>query len=500
MLFPPRAVLETDLSLIKQNGRLLMRLAEERFFCPMVKTDAYGHGAIPVTKALREAGALFAGTVSAEEARQIHETLPDPPNILIFGPISSQEEWEWIASARRRSGGKTCLPVISNYEDLECAKKAAAKAAGRTQRSSKEAPLPIHLKFDAGFSRLGFAAGEAEKIKAFLKDAPLLKLEGIALQLTEGVEADLPGTLSFNQRKILRELRLFLKAPAAHSLNTAALFALAKPIGGRQGAGAASGGSTGGGSADSGPANGGTGLLSKGFFPDKADDGARPGIGLYGPFAPALPQEAAATAIAGSGAPLSPAMRSAESRSALKKPEGGGARQDAFQKAVAQETARQSASPIQTADPAPAATAISALQIASSLKAYIVNIRGLKKGGLVSYSGTWRAKRNSIIATVSLGYGDGLLKTLSNKGRVLYRGRLCPVVGQICMDFFMTDITDADRDGPPPRTGEEILIFGSQKGKSFSAADQAALAGALPHELFAGLGRRVRRIYTENSR
>ena len=447
MLFPPRAVLETDLSLIKQNGRLLMKLAEGRFFCPMVKTDAYGHGAIPVTKALREAGALFVGTVSAEEARQIHETLPDPPNILVFGPVSNLEEWEWIASARRRSGGKTCLPVISNYEDLECAKKAAA----RTQKTAKEALFPIHLKFDAGFSRLGFAVNEAEKVQAFLKNAPLLKLEGIALQLTEGAEAGLPGTVSFYQRKMLRELRLFFKAPTAHSLNTAALFALTKPIGGparpkrasggplagepasggRQGAGdaragAAGGGSTGGGSADGGPADGGP--ASGGFFPDKADDGARPGIGLYGPFIPACD-----------------------------------------------------------------------LQIASSLKACIVNIRQIKKGAAVSYSGTWRATRDSVIATVSLGYGDGLLKTLSNKGRVLYRGRLCPLIGQICMDFFMTDITDAAKEGPPPRTGEEVLIFGSQMGKSFSAADQAALAGALPHELFAGLGRRVRRIYTENS-
>ena len=103
-----------------------------------------------------------------------------------------------------------------------------------------------------------------------------------------------------------------------------------------------------------------------------------------------------------------------------------------------------------------------------------------------------------MIAVVSLGYGDGLPLALSSPaGRALFRGKAAPVVGRVCMDFFMLDVTEAK--GPYPAPGEEAVIFGSQNGGSLSPEFQAEKAGALPHELFVRLGGRVRRKYISPS-
>ena len=129
----------------------------------------------------------------------------------------------------------------------------------------------------------------------------------------------------------------------------------------------------------------------------------------------------------------------------------------------------------------------------STLKSHIVNIHQLKKGGKVSYSGTWTASRDSTVATVSLGYGDGFSRSFSNKGHVLYRGKRVPITGRVCMDFFMIDVTDIP--GKPAHIGEEVVVFGQQKESVLSASEQAACIDTIPYELFANLGDRIKRHY-----
>lgn len=375
----PRSVLEVYPSLIKSNCLLLKSFCREQFFCPMVKDNAYGHGAIPITQTLREAGVKQVGVINVTEAWQIREFVTDPPDILIFGPILNKEDWKWI------SREKKCIPVINNPLDLEQAK-------------DLKIHLKIHLKFDTGFTRLGFAPEEAEKVKSFLNEAPLLQVEGICTQLLNGKEALQKESLK--QTKTLNDLKLLFSAPLTHSLNTEA-------------------------------------LISQALHKGKASDGARPGIGLYG---------------------IKPAIT--------------------FQNEK-MEGKWENLS----------------LKNVSTLKSYIVNIHHLKKGGKVSYSGTWQATKDSTIATMSLGYGDGFSRSFSNKGKVLYRGKHCPLVGRVCMDFFMIDITDFSE--PPPHIGEEVVIFGNQQKSFLSVTEQAACIDTIPYEIFTSLGERITRTYTD---
>ena len=129
----------------------------------MVKDNAYGHGAIPITQTLLDTNVQQVGVISVTEAWQIQEFVSEPPHVLIFGPVLNREDWQWLAD-----NPKNCLPVINNWLDLKKAKEI-------------KIPLKIHLKFDTGFTRLGFSLTEAEKIKSFLEKAPsLFKWRGFA--------------------------------------------------------------------------------------------------------------------------------------------------------------------------------------------------------------------------------------------------------------------------------------------------------------------------------
>lgn len=130
----------------------------------------------------------------------------------------------------------------------------------------------------------------------------------------------------------------------------------------------------------------------------------------------------------------------------------------------------------------------------SCLKSYVVAAHSLDKGEGVSYGGTWKASRPSQVAVVSFGYGDGFLRGFGKSREILFRGERVPLVGAVCMDFFMIDVTDCVK-GKVLELGEEVLIFGNQ-GKSFlSIEEQASASGTISYELFSRLGERVDRVY-----
>ncbi len=121
----------------------------------------------------------------------------------------------------------------------------------------------------------------------------------------------------------------------------------------------------------------------------------------------------------------------------------------------------------------------------------IVYIRKIKSGEKVSYGGTWRAKRNSVIATIPAGYADGVRRELSNRGEVLIRGRRFPIAGRVCMDMTMIDVTDL----PNAHVGEEVVLLGSQGRKSITAAEIADICGTINYEICCGFSCRVPRVY-----
>ena len=136
------------------------------------------------------------------------------------------------------------------------------------------------------------------------------------------------------------------------------------------------------------------------------------------------------------------------------------------------------------------------LKPTSLLKSFVVSVHTLLAGESVSYGGVWRAKKKSHVAVVCMGYADGLPYSLSNKGEVLLRGKRVPIVGRICMDFFMIDVTHLVRKGGAIKPGEEVVIFGEQKKAFISLEEQAHKAHSIPYELLTRIGPRVKRIYT----
>lgn len=137
---------------------------------------------------------------------------------------------------------------------------------------------------------------------------------------------------------------------------------------------------------------------------------------------------------------------------------------------------------------------ISDLRPVLSLKSQISFIKKLASGEPVSYCGTFRTSRDSIIATIPVGYGDGYSRLLSNKSKVLIKGMEAPVIGNITMDQFMIDITDiSKRVKIVP--GDEVVMIGVSGKKRISAEDIAEIMGAINYEVICMIGKRISRIY-----
>ncbi|MCM8778580.1 MAG: alanine racemase [Candidatus Omnitrophica bacterium] len=133
------------------------------------------------------------------------------------------------------------------------------------------------------------------------------------------------------------------------------------------------------------------------------------------------------------------------------------------------------------------------LKPAMSLKTRIVFLKRVSQGYPISYGRTFITSRESIIATLPIGYGDGYSWLLSNKGRVIVKGNYAPVVGRVCMDQTMIDVTDI----PGVSLGEEVVLLGRQGGLEITAEELANLSGTIPYEILCRIGSRIPRIYKD---
>ncbi len=133
------------------------------------------------------------------------------------------------------------------------------------------------------------------------------------------------------------------------------------------------------------------------------------------------------------------------------------------------------------------------LRPALALKSRIVHLKRVARGEGVSYGHTWRAGRDSLVGLLPIGYADGYRRSLSNLGQVRIAGRLYPVVGVVCMDATLVDLTDV----PGAAVGLEATLIEADNDSPISAAAVAALCGTIPYEILTGIGHRVPRIYTK---
>ncbi len=131
------------------------------------------------------------------------------------------------------------------------------------------------------------------------------------------------------------------------------------------------------------------------------------------------------------------------------------------------------------------------------IRTEVVALRTIEAGEAIGYGHTWRASRQSVIATVPMGYADGLDRKLSNRGAALIRGRRAPIAGTVSMDLTMLDVTDL----PGARIGDEVVFLGGQEGvlgrDVITANEIAEQTGTIPWEVMTSISRRVPRFYRE---
>lgn len=362
-----RTHLRIDISALRHNLELLQKWNGPRFFCPMVKANAYGHGEIIVARAIEEMGIPTMGVALVEEGVTLREAGLQS-KILTFAPLSPEGASLVIKHKLK--------PVIGRIDDLVALDKVRGNET-----------VHAHLKFNTGMHRLGFDAKELPHLKSELQRRPWLKIHGVCTHLTHGEDAANPEGPTANQLQQFREMSKDF--PGVRHAHKSASLATMPPR------------------------------------PDSDDIGARPGIGIYG-----LPHEGKQT-----GQGLRPVL---------------------------------------------------------TWMTEIVKVHGVEKGESVSYSARWRAERDSIIGVVPMGYGDGYMRALSNRSFMLCRGVRVPVVGSVCMDYTLVDLTEVSRQGAV-QAGESIVVLGRQGNEEIPASELAELAGTIAYEVVTNISRRVAR-------
>ena len=141
--------------------------------------------------------------------------------------------------------------------------------------------------------------------------------------------------------------------------------------------------------------------------------------------------------------------------------------------------------------PSPAMASQICLKPVLSWKTRILQLKKVPSGSSISYGQTFITARESLIATLPLGYADGYSRLLSNRGEVLIRGKRAPVAGRVCMDLTMVDVTDIEKVQP----GDEVVLLGRQGDAEISADKMAAWANTISYEVLTSISNRVPRIH-----
>lgn len=368
---------EIDLDALAHNYRALRaRMGEQSRFLGVVKADAYGHGAVEISRTLEELGAEYLAVSNLDEALELRQGGVSLP-ILQLGLTPADQTAQAIAC-------RVTQAVWSESAALAFSRE--AQRAGGT--------LKIHIKLDTGMSRLGFPCdggsfdASLEAIRRVCA-LPGLEAEGIFTHFAVSDEAD-----EDSRAYTLRQYRQFTAMTEALAGKGLA-FAIRH-------------------CANSGAAAG---------YPQFACDMFRPGIVSYG---------------------------------------------------IGHQAEDLGLRPVMT------------------LKTVVGAVRELPEDTAVSYGCTFRTARPSRIGVLPIGYADGLHRTLSNRWQVWTPWGTAPIVGRICMDMCMADLTGL----PQVREGGEVEVYGIHN----SVNDAARLAGTISYELTCAVSRRVPRVYFRSGR
>ena len=368
---------EIDLDALAHNYRQARaRTGPAVRYLGVVKADAYGHGAVQVSRKLEALGADYLAVSSLDEARELRHGGIQAP-ILVLGHTPPEMTGELI---RHR-----LTQTVSAQAKAEAYSAAAAECGGT---------LRVHIKVDTGMSRLGFLVrgehfhGGVEAIAASCA-LPHLEAEGIFTHFA-AADADDPGSVAYTHEQF--------------ALFTRVLDALAEK--GRT-------------FAIRHCAN--SGALAR--YPEMYLDMVRPGIALYG---------------------------AGEDRDRL------------------------------------------GLRPVMTLKSSVSTIKIFDPGTDISYGRTVRTAGRTRVGVLPIGYADGLFRGLSNRMSVVTDQGPAPILGRICMDMTMVDLTGL----PEVHVGDAVELFGPRQ----SADSLAEILGTIPYELTCAVSKRVPRLYMENGR
>lgn len=373
-----RALASVNLAAIERNaGRLRSRLASGTRLCAVVKADASGHGAVPVSRAALAGGASSLAVATAGEAAQLRAAGIAVP-VLVMGAVSAEE-----------------LPVaIGADAELVAWSEPFVR---RLLDGGWPRPIAVHVKLDSGMGRLGTRdVSEALSVAGLIAaGGPRLALAGAMTHL-----ATADGDVEFAGAQ-LAVFSTFVDALRARS--------------------------------DGPPANGlvvhaansaGTLRLAGSHF-----DMVRCGIALYG------------------------------------------------------------------CDPMNEDPDVAGLEPALELSSYVAAIKRAQPGDSVGYGRRFVAERPTWIATLPIGYADGVRRALTNNGEVLIRGRRYPIVGTVSMDNVTVDLGSDPPERPAIETGARAILIGRSGSERLTVEDMARRIGTINHEVLCGISSRVPRRY-----
>ena len=366
-----RAWREVELDALRHNARLLRdRMGENCRLMAVVKADAYGHGAVPVAKALAEQGVDAFAVACPAEGIALRRAGIDV-EILVLGCTPPEEAAvlaRWDLSQTVADEGHACA------------------------LSRQGLPLKVHLALDTGMHRLGVPAEDREAIGR-VRRLPHLQFQGTFSHLCVSDSHTVE-----DRAYTRRQLECFYEAVAwmrAAGYDPGAVHIQAS-----------------------------CGILD---LPPQPCDYGRAGIALYGVASAGIPE--------GVWTELKPVL---------------------------------------------------------SLRSRIVSLRDLPAGEGAGYGLAFLCKRDTRLAVVSIGYADGLFRSLSqNGGEVLIRGRRCPMAGRMCMDQLLVDVTDL----PETAVGDVVTLIGRDGRESISAEQVAERCGTITNELLSRLSSRLPVVY-----
>ena len=371
----PRVEAEIDLGAIRDNFAAMRgRLRDDTKMIAVVKTDAYGHGAVRIAEMMEPEAYIWGFAVATtEEAVELRRAGIRKP-ILCLGFVFPQD-YDLLVRLQIR-------PATFKLSMARQLSEAASRAG---------MILPVHLAVDTGMGRIGFQVCEEDADEAAeIAKLSNLKVEGLFTHFARADERDKDYTQE-QFRKYCRFEQMLeergVSIPLRHAANSASIMEL----------------------------------------PGTHLDAVRAGITIYGIY----PSDEVDRNLM----PMKPAM---------------------------------------------------------SLISHICYIKKVPAGTSISYGGTFVTERESRIATIPVGYGDGYPRSLSNKGSVLIRGRRAPIVGRVCMDQFMVDVTEIEAE-----EFDRVTLLG-QDGKYAVTADELGrLSGRFPYELVCDISKRVPRVYVD---